>query len=268
MKKRLAWVLILVMAVAIAGCSGGSTAKIEKVTDLKGKVIGTVSTSAITADEQKSYMSKPIGGEPKEIQYFKRYPDCVTALETGKVDAIYIQKICADYYAKRNSNLKVITYDTIKLGFIMAVRSEDQLLRDDLDKAITTLQDNGTLKRLENEWVTNLPAKNEPTSKEIPKIDGAKTVYVGVCGNFLPLDYIAADGRPAGYNVALLTEIGKLLDVNFEFVSLEPQARFAALSSKKIDVIFCQLGGKLSHKNCIGTKPYYSADVGCFLVKK
>jgi ABC-type amino acid transport substrate-binding protein len=35
----------------------------------------------------------------------------------------------------------------------------------------------------------------------------------------VPLDYISANGQPAGFNVALLTEIGKLLKINIEFVA-------------------------------------------------
>jgi len=37
---------------------------------------------------------------------------------------------------------------------------------------------------------------NEPANGELPKIAGARTVYVGVCGDYIPLDYIAANGRP------------------------------------------------------------------------
>ncbi|MEN6325035.1 MAG: transporter substrate-binding domain-containing protein [Syntrophomonas sp.] len=263
--KRLVWLVIIMMMVTIAGCSSGSAAKIDKVSDLQGKVIGAADPGIKVTD---SLIAKITGVQPREVQSFTRFSDCVTALRTGKVDAVFMPKFCAEYSAKRNSDLKIISKDQPgKVSVVMCVRKDDQPLKEELDKAISALQKNGTLKLLADEWITNLPANNEPTSKEIPKIEGAKTVYVGVTGSLAPLDYIAADGRPAGYNVALLTEIGKLMNINFEFVSLEPRARFAALSSKKIDLIFCQLA-EAPIENCLITNPYFSSDGASFLVKK
>lgn len=271
--KKLAWLIIIVMAVTIAGCSSGMSGKIENVSDLQGKVIGTVKPIVSDKNMEESIV-RAIGDQPKEVQYFNRYSDCVSAVLAAKVDAVFSPKFNAEYFVKRNSNLKMIAKNPVSVHVVMALRTEDEQLKNDLDKAITTLQENGTLKRLEDEWVTNLPVNNEPQSKEIPEIDGAKTVYVGVCGDYIPLDYVAANGRPAGYNVALLTEIGKLLNINFEFVSVETQARFAALSSKKIDLIFCNLQANtsalqaLKNNNWIATKPYFESEGGCFLVKK
>ncbi len=274
-KSILLLILSMVMAMLLVGCGGESTEKIENVSDLAGKVIGMISPAAST-ENIEAMISDLIEAEPGQVVYFNRYSDGVTATITGKIDAVLTPSFVTNYHLKRNDNLKIIESNRNSLGsIIMAVRSEDQKLKEDLDEAITALQENGTLKTLEDQWITNLPADNEPVNKEIPKIEGAKTVYVGVCGDMAPLDYIAADGRPAGYNVAILTEIGKLLNINFEFVSLETQARFTALGSKKIDVIFCHFEAnkvafleELKNNNWIGTKPYYTYDGVSFLVRK
>ncbi|WP_459855702.1 substrate-binding periplasmic protein [Humidesulfovibrio idahonensis] len=196
------------------------------------------------------------------------------ALQAGKVDAVLSPRFGVDYFVKRNAAFKVVASEPLKAQVVMALRSEDTQLKDDLDKAISTLQENGKLKQLEDEWVTNLPAANEPANKAADPIPGAKTVYVGICGDYVPLDYIAANGRPAGFNVALLNEISHMLNVNFEFVSLESQARFAALSAKKIDLIFCNLTAStpslmgMQNKSWVATKPYFTSEVGCLLVRK
>lgn len=274
--KNKSWLLLLsILVLGLAGCGGGNKGKIETISDLKGKVIGVISSGA-SAKNVESMVNTLMGAEPKEIVYFNRGSDVFTAIITGKIDAAPCMKFASDYMLKRNVDLKAIEVNLkIEGGIIMAIRSEDILLKDSLDKAITTLRENGTLKIIEDQWITNLPATNEPTNKEIPKIDGAKTIYVGVSGDMLPLDYIATDGRPAGYNVAILTEIGKLLKINFEFVSIEMQAKFAALQSKKIDVIFFHVQSEnttylneLKNNNWIGTVPYYIYRGGCFLVKK
>lgn len=273
MKKRWIWVLVIMVAMALLSCSSEKAGKIESVKDLKDKVIGTVTPVVPTAKMELS-ITNAIGAKPKAVLYFNRYSDCVAAVLAGKVDAVLSFKFGAEYFTKRNSQLKMIAREPVKVNVVMMLRSEDQLLKDELDKAITTLQENGTLDRLKDEWVTNLPVDKDPVSIDVPKIKDVRTVYVGVCGDYVPLDFIAANGRPAGYNLALMTEIGKLLNINFEFVSIETQARFAGLSSKKIDLIFCNLEANtaalqaLKSNKWIATKPYFTSEAGCFLVKK
>ena len=123
---------------------------------------------------------------------------------------------------------------------MMFLRTEDTALKNELDRAINILDENGTLGELRDTWITNLPANEEPSGSGMPVIEGARTVRVGVTGDYVSLDYMAADGRPAGFNVALLSEISELLEINFELVSIESQAKFSALQSRIIDVIFSQ----------------------------
>jgi ABC-type amino acid transport substrate-binding protein len=274
MKKVTTVLFVAILAVTLSGCGGTKTEKINSIPDLKGKVIGALASGASTKNYE-TMVYKLIGAEPKEIVYFKRGMDVYTALSSGKIDAFPTMNFCANYMLKRDKTLKMIEVPAkIEGGVIMVVRTEDQLLKEDLDKGISTLQDNGTLNTLESRWITNL-SENDPVSEPMPKIEGAKTVYVGVSGDWKPLDYIAADGRPAGYNVAILSEIGKLLNINFEFVSIEADARFTALFSKKIDVIFYHFQSsntdyfdEFKNPNWIGTKPYYFYKGGCFVVKK
>lgn len=274
MKRKLVQILVVMIALTIFSCGGGKTAKINQLSDIQGKTVGMLS-SGITNQGVEKMISSLIGGNAKEVIYFNRGSDVLSALLSGKIDAFPSHNFATKYLLGRNEKVKAIPVNgNIEGGAIMAVRSEDQQLKNDLDNAITLLKENGTLKTLEDQWITNLPTTNEPTNKEISKIDGAKTIYVGVSGDFPPLDYIASDGRPAGFNVALLSEIGKQLKVNFEFVSLEAQARFLALQSKKIDLIFCHFQSEntsyfddLKSNNWISTKPYFTYKGGSFIVK-
>jgi ABC-type amino acid transport substrate-binding protein len=274
MKPRTLMILTIVSAIAFASC-GKSTKPIEKLSDIQGKVIGALANGTSDGNFKKMITSL-IGGEPKEVVYFNKGMDLMSAIKQGKVDAGPCYQFFADYELKRIKDLKAISVDAvIEGGVIMVARSEDSLLKADLDKAITKLQENGTLSTLRQEWITNLPAENEPSSTEIPKIEKAKTVYVGVSGEYPPLDYIAANGRPAGFNVAIFREISELLKINFEFVSIEAQARFTALSSKKIDLIFTHFQSnntdyynEFKNNNWVSTIPYYTYKGGCFIVKK
>ncbi len=276
MKSNSTFSLIVLMALILAGCGVKKADTINKFSDLDGKVIGVLTSSASPQSLADLAAKYEIGAQPKEVLGFNNASDIIAGIITGKIDGAPIMRFIADYYVKRNSNLKIIEAKTnVEGGILMAVRVEDHQLKDDLDKAITTLQENGVLNKLVDQWIINLPATNEPSILAIPKNEGAKTVYVGVSGNYVPLDYIAADGKPAGFNVALLTEIGKLIHVNFELISVDAQAKFAALGSKKIDVVFCQMYNqqisslfKGSNIKYAMTKPYFTDKGMCLLVRK
>ncbi len=274
MKLKALVLLTVCVALLLSGCSkqGGS---VNTLADLRGKVVGGMSNGSSDANYKKM-VSSLIGGDAKDVVFFNRGIDVQTALEAGKIDGYPTFQFVADYLLKRKNMIKAIPVDAkIEGGVIMVTRSEDSTLKAGLDKAITTLKDNGTLAALEAKWITNLPAGNEPSGNELQPIKDAKTIYVGVCGDYPPLDYIAADGKPAGYNVAIFSELSKLLKLNIVFVSIEPQARFAALSSKKIDLIFTHFQSvntdyfeQFKNAGWVSTIPYYTYKGGCFIVQK
>jgi len=274
MKKRLMQLFVIIIVITIASCGGNKKSSINQLPDLQGKVIGMM-TTGISNKGVDNMIQGLIGCAPQKVVYFNRLIDGLTALKAGKIDAFPCHQFAADYLVKRNPDIKEISVNqNFEGGVIMAVRAEDMALKNQLDSAITVLKGNGVLNELEDKWITNLPA-DEPSNNEIPKIENANTIYVGICGDFPPLDYIAANGKPGGFNVALLSEIEKILNTNFEFVSLESMARFAALSSKKIDVIFCHFESNntsyfndLKSKNWVGTIPYFTYKSGSFIVKK
>ena len=72
----------------------------------------------------------------------------------------------------------------------------------------------------------------------MPHFDSAQTIKVAVTGDLPPLDYVSAGGKPAGFNTAVLAEIGKRMLKNIELVEINAGARAAALTSKQADVVF------------------------------
>ncbi|MBF0398538.1 MAG: transporter substrate-binding domain-containing protein [Desulfobacterales bacterium] len=275
MRNRLMWVfsIIMTMTVILSACSNEARKKIEKVSDLKGKVVGMSSFGEEDTSIKKE-ITNSIGGEPKELLLLDTIYDGIASLMADKIDALVVFDVTADYYIKRNNNLKFVPIaQDEKLNILMTLRSEDQKLKEDLNKAINTLKETGILKKLEDKWITNLSTVNETSNQELPKNKDLRTFYVGISGDLLPLEYIAADGKPAGYDVALFAEIGKLLKINFEFISVEKKARFMALSSKKIDVIMTNDAPEESSNSSfnarwISTKPYYQSKTWGYMVKK
>ena len=70
------------------------------------------------------------------------------------------------------------------------------------------------------------------------RFNGARTIRVALTGDLPPVDFVADDGTPAGYSVAVLAEIGRRLRVNIIPVNVDSAARTAALVSGRADVVF------------------------------
>jgi ABC-type amino acid transport substrate-binding protein len=84
------------------------------------------------------------------------------------------------------------------------------------------------------------------------------------------MDFVASDGKAAGFNIALLTEIANRAKVNFELVQIETGSRAIALSSGKVDAVFwtkaiaCTVCGSAGSEKVDGTlvtESYYSDTV-------
>ena len=110
--------------------------------------------------------------------------------------------------------------------------------QNSLDPSIHTYTDVDSL--IENELNAYFYA--DPESKELPTFENADTIYIGVTGDLPPMDFVASNGKAAGFNVALLTEIAKQAKVNIELVHIETGARPIALSSGKVDAVFWTKG--------------------------
>ena len=53
-----------------------------------------------------------------------------------------------------------------------------------------------------------------------------------------PMDYVSEDGTPAGFNTAILAELGKRMNKNFELVQVDSLGWAPALTSGKVDLVF------------------------------
>lgn len=274
MNTRILIPVVTIFILGLSGCSGNRM-KINSYQQMAGKPIGVVSVAG-QQTEMETMVRRLINAEPGSIIIYNRRSDAIMGLLSGNTAAVVCPYFTADYYTKRNPSLKMME-GHIKLPFkvVMVLRKEDDVLLNELNRTIGLFKESGLIKSFEQEWITNFPVSGEPANIGQGNPEGARTLRVGVAGDFPPMDYIAADGRPAGFNVAMMSEIGKQLKIRFEFVPVESTARFAALASRKIDVIFFNFMTeqmpdilKVDTDRWNLTNPYYEYSGGYFLVKK
>jgi ABC-type amino acid transport substrate-binding protein len=170
-----------------------------------------------------------------EVVYVDSLTDGLLLLRSGKIAALSMMRYTGSYLTQRNSDLVLYANEVTSYSTRMIFSLEKQAQLERVNTAIKSMREDGTLDKLVDQWITNLPVGKEPAGGSMPKFEGAETLLIGISGDAPPLDYIAADGVPGGFNVAVLSEIGRRAKLNIKMVTINSSARFAALQSGKID---------------------------------
>jgi len=277
MKKLIVGLLVLVLVMAsLVGCSSAPSEEVTKVEDLAGKNIGSIVWFGITDDALLEIFSTGYGTEFAAAKSFDSESALIMGLDTGKIDAAWLRDFQANAYAKDTEKYFMFSSDTDKMvqGSARMAAAADTTAANDLVKinaAIAQLQQDGTLAQLQKDYVDDFEFSSNFESVVMPKIDGAPTYKVSISGSMVPLDYIAADGNPTGFSIALLAKLSEIAKLNFELVTIGFGADRMELTSKKIDYIFCYtLTDKDMEKetDIVFSEPYFSYAGSAFLVKK
>ncbi len=206
---------------------------------VSGKTIGTVN-ALVLKDVFVTMFNVSAGASAKEITYYSSLKDGIKAVKSDEVTAFLMADFSADYYAKKDKELALLKMKPVETNISMITKKNDTTLLKEINEAIKTMKADGTMDDLKQKWITEFPIEEEPEIIEIPKIEGADTLRVGVSGDLPPLDYVREDGVPTGFNVALLAEISKKLNKNIELKIVNADSRMAALGKDEIDVFFWQ----------------------------
>ena len=240
--KKVAKVLLsaVIAGALFTGCGQGDQPTQNQNVGVK---VGVISHMNVSETQLSEYMAKyeamsGVKGKAREIFFYENLNLMLMGLNSKSVDEISTYKSVANYVMSRNDNLELLKSPSDMTDvFCCAVRKEDIKLLEEINSTIQSMKDDGTLDKLIKEYVTGTD-NLEPKAVEIAKIDGADTIKIGVTGDLPPLDLVLADGKPAGFNTAILAEISKRINKNLELVQIESGARAAALTSKQIDVVF------------------------------
>jgi polar amino acid transport system substrate-binding protein len=239
----------------------------KTIDDLNGKVFGLLVSPVVITPVQIQEM---YGFLPSEVKSFLTFNELLAALKSKRVDAIYSAVETGRYIMTADDTLNVISGINSNYGLRMLMRDTDTELLRDINSAIAELELAGILDEIYEKYITNATVNTMAAAlAEIPQIEGADIILVGINGDFPPFDYVSADGKPSGYNVALAAEISRVLGRNLSFVTIPTDARFSALLSKnsrRMDVFFWYYGA-LDVDGLALTDPYTNMS-DCVLVRK
>ena len=204
--------------------------------------LGLLSKLNTTEEEFGEVWRKTFAPPSGELEVIIKFYDSLTAMLMGmnrrEIHEMVLPEAAAEYALNVNPELEatlVLRSKGMGLSFGFRDDEEGRTLRDKFNASLETMRENWTLSILEGSY---LSSRADPQPVKFKAFDGAQTVRVAVTGDLPPLDYIAPDGTPAGFNTALLAEIGNMLGMNVELVEFEAGARTAALTSGRADVVF------------------------------
>ncbi|MEE1199173.1 MAG: transporter substrate-binding domain-containing protein [Christensenellales bacterium] len=217
-------------------------------------------------EEGYAHRSSVSEGIPEdfEISYYDTTDALLMALNAGQIDGILIYQNVARYLCATNDTLRMrltynpdqplntfakLVYGGINGNDFSFLMMEDRTeLRDEFNAAIAEMKEDGTLDRLVEEQIDAMVDGSEIKPVELPRIDGAETIKVAVTGALPPMDYVAANGEPAGFNTAVLAEIAQRTGKNIEPVVVDSFGRAAALASGVVDVVFWTRTSNAAHR--------------------
>ena len=206
-----------------------------------------IEQGAVDFDGQKT----PLNG----ILFYDSLDAMLMGLMSGEVGAIDVPDCTAKFLCATNDEVKQITLfypdkverfsqDLLNVlcnGYSFMMLEENSNLRNQFDQAIAEMREDGTLDELIKTHITDVAESGEPVAVAFEEFEG-EPIKVAVTGSLPPIDYVAADGSFAGFNTAILAEIGKRLEKNIVLVQVDSVGRALALSQGNVDVVFWTRG--------------------------
>lgn len=278
MKKIVSLLIIsLVALLPLAGCSSGQATKITQLSDLEGRVVATVANPQDPA-VFRTVLETAAGVSFEDMRFFETASAALAALKSGQIDALFAGDLAIHYSISQDDSLAAIVMpDSGGSTVHMALRADDTDLLAQINNAITSMQADGTLAKLEEDYITGLVPGQQLEGAEMPHFEGAPVLHVGVSGDGPPLDYVAADGQPAGYNAQFLAILGEKLGVNIEISVTPVESKFPALAAERIDLFFFHIVDANvemtiktleANANITLSEPYYEVTGWGYLVMK
>ena len=184
-------------------------------------------------------LNTPAHNEGITPKFYSNFASMIMALNAGEIDEFAVSQPVGEYITAVNPDFAVVCANRIiGVDFVFGFLAKNGgAIRDKFNSALAGMRQDGTLDALRLKYCGR-PGHSKMDSVKIENFPDAETVRVAVTGDVPPLDFVAADGEAAGFNTAILAEIGKRLKINIKLLHVETAARTTALTSGRADCVF------------------------------
>lgn len=227
--RRRAFLLLAALALLVltACAAGRQSARYSQISDFDGAALGL--TTGATMDNVLNRVLEDVT--------YHRYGDSASllaALRKGEIDAAAFDRPAAVLAAAEQPELAVFPQEMGRAdcGYMLAKGSA---LTGAFSRAIEELRAGGVLSELEEKWLSGSPAAIDWDAYRLEGRAGG-TLRFACDAGAEPLDYLAADGRPAGFEVELLLRIADALDMGVELLEGNASSLLNMVQSGRADV--------------------------------
>ena len=202
--------------------------------------VGTLAQLNTSEEEYKNFVLEGretvgfnfLSHENENFRYYDSLMTMQMALNAGEISEVQLPEVVGEYFANLNPSAYTVscvsqvrpTY--LAFGFL----AKNVEMRDKFNEMLKLIKEDGTL------YIENFK-ENDLKPIKFTKFDGADTIKIALTGDLPPIDFVAANGEPAGFNMAIISEIGRQAKLNIEVLDIDAGARSAALASGRADAV-------------------------------
>ena len=227
--------VMMLFTLTITGCGKEEEAvqasAVTCVDDLEGKNIGV--QIGTTGD---IYASDYEGDEAgTKITRFNKGTDAVQALKQGKVDCVIIDEQPAVAFTNKNSELSILEEEFAMEEYAICVAKDNQELTANINEALATLKENGTLAGIISNYIGDDTKGKSPyqSPEGIVRENGTLTMATNVA--FPPYEYYE-NGVATGIDVDMAQAVADQLGMELVVSDMEFDSIIIAVQSGKADI--------------------------------
>ena len=171
--------------------------------------------------------------------YYSTLVDVVTALESGKVQAVVDDDVAFIYYnIQAGEKLRILDdyLEPFEFGYIFPKTDEGRKLRDQVSEYTNRILEDGTLDEIRENWISKDGAAEMAVDyTSLPATNG--TVRMATSGTSPPFSYVE-NGISVGYDIDVISRFCKEYGYALEVDDMTFDGIIPSVSSGK-----CDLGG-------------------------
>ena len=229
MKRALTILMILTMLFgAVSFCYAKKDAYAD-ASKFEGKKIG-IETGSSYISSINDYIKSP------DVKYYGNAADLLTALRSGKVDAIVSDECQLQYAASTTEGIiceRLKSYPDYISPIVAKTTHGDKMLKE-LNEFISEIKSNGKLDKLVEKWLSASNAT--PKMKDYTKLPSTRgVVTIATDPTYAPFEYVV-DNQLVGFDIELMGMFCESMGYQPKFESVDFDGIITGLISEKYDI--------------------------------
>jgi len=231
-RKLLGLFLLLFAVLSLTACGNNIPEnRVFSVDDMDGKVIGV--QLGTTGDIYVSDMEGDDAGT--KIERYNKGADAISSLKQGKIDCVVIDLQPAKAYVRQNTELMILDEEFTLEEYAAVIAKENEELLSEFNAALETLENNGTLTKIINNYIPNeLSGETEPFNYTSTVTDG-KPLKMATNAQFPPYEFYEG-GTIIGIDVDIARAVADIMGRTLVVTDMEFDSIINAVSSGKADI--------------------------------